>query len=1047
MLTRASLRNPVAVLMAAIAVCVLGVQSLTRIPVDLFPNITIPMVVVGVVYPGAGPRDIEASVTMPLERAISSVPNISYIESSSRQGIGTVRAYFGWGANVDVGASDCIQKVQQIMSSLPQGAQPPFVIKMDMSNFAVVGLTLSGGGLDDRGLYDLAYNVIQPQLEHVPGVSNATIAGGATRQIQVLADRAALESRGLSASDLVTSLSTANFLLPSGNLRVGEVDYNVFASTQIDEVERFGDVVVRLGSDARSPVFVRDVARVIDGAEDQTNLFRVNGTSGVGLWVRKQPGANTVDVVDAVLAALPTLHGLPPGVALSPTFDQSTYIRNSVKSLANEALMGGLLAIAVILLFLRAIRPTLVIGLSIPLSILGTFLLLYFVGGQSLNIFTLGGLALGVGRLVDDSIVVLENVFRHRSLGKSPMQAAAAGAAEVAMPVLASTIATIAVFFPVVFLTGISKQLFIPLTVTIVFALAASYVVSMAVIPPLTLRFVKPERLVTVTSASVVDRLLARWKGAFDALDEGYAWVLRVALRHRLAVLVIILASFGGAMSLFGRLGTEFFPKTDESQFVVGLKAPVGTRVEVTSGLVSEIEQAVVDALGREYVVAVMADCGVRQSGAGAMFGGNSGPHAGNVRVRLVQPEQRPFSDKEAVELVRARLAGKLPGAQVYFDVGGIVQRIMNFGSEAPLDVEILGYDMDAARAVTQRVRELLEGTPGATDVRVSREDTYPELDIDIDREKAAVLGFTTRDVAQTVLTSVAGNVNIPGVFTDPQTGREYWVVVRLENDDRDALDDLEDVPLATRAGAMLPLRTVASITPSAGPIQIDRKYQERVVHVTGNVRGRPLGDVASEVEAGLAALDLPEGFTVRLGGERAQQAESFRSLFTALMLALMLVYMTLAAQFRSLLEPFIVMFSVPMGLIGVVLALYLTDTPLSVNAFMGIIMMVGIVVSNGILLVEFANVQQRQGLSAVDAVVEAGRTRLRPILMTTLTTLLGLLPMAIGVGEGSESNVPLARAVVGGLTVSTVFTLVLVPTLYTLLRRRVHLLDDPSLE
>jgi len=1043
MLTRAALRNPVAVLMAAIAVCVLGVQSLTRIPVDLFPNITIPMVVVGVVYPGAGPRDIEASVTMPLERAISSVPNISYIESSSRQGIGMVRAYFGWGADVDVGAGDCIQKVQQIMSALPQGAQPPFVIKMDMSNFAVVGLTLTGGGLDDRGLYDLAYNVIQPQIEHVPGVSNASIAGGAVRQIQVQADRDALQARGLSARDLVSALAGANFLLPSGNLRVGQVDWNVVAETQISDVGRFGDVVVRLGSETKNPVFVRDVAKVVDGAEDQTNLFRVNGASGVGIWVRKQPGANTVDVVQRVLDELPRLHNLPVGVTLTPTFDQSTYIRNSVQSLANEALMGALLAVAVILLFLRAARPTLVIALSIPLSMLGTFLLLYFVGGQTLNVFTLGGLALGVGRLVDDSIVVLENVFRHRSRGETARKAAADGATEVAMPVLASTIATIAVFFPVVFLTGIAKQLFIPLTVTIVFSLAASYVVAMAVIPPLTLRFVRPERDSQADSPRLGQRLMARWRGAFDALDHGYARALRFVLGHRVVVIVLIAGCFAGAMTLFGRLGTEFFPKTDESQFSVGLKAPIGTRVELTSELVAEIEGAVVEALGRENLVAIIADCGVRQGGGGAMFGGNSGPHAGNVRVRLVPPEKRSFSDREAIERVRAKLVGRLPGAQVYFDTGGIVQRIMNFGSEAPLDVEILGYDLESAQAVTQAVRAAMESTVGATDVRVSREDTYPELDLSIDREKAAVLGLTARDVAETVLTSVAGNLNVPGVYTDPVSGREYWVVVRLQDADRRTLTDLEDVPVSTREGALLPLRTVAQVTPSVGPIQIDRKYQERIVHVTGNVRGRPLGDVATDLEMKLAELDLPEGFSVRLGGERAQQAESFRSLFTALLLALMLVYMTLAAQFRSLLEPFIVMFSVPMGLIGVVLALYLTDTPLSVNAFMGIIMMVGIVVSNGILLVEFANVLQRRGLSSTEAVIEAGRTRLRPILMTTLTTLLGLLPMAIGVGEGSESNVPLARAVVGGLTVSTVFTLALVPVLYTVFRRRLHLVDD----
>lgn len=1038
MLTRSALRNPVGVLMASIAVVVLGWVSLGRIPVDLFPDINIPVVMVGVVYPGAGPRDVEASITHQLERAISSVPNVTYVESASRQGLSVVRAYFDWDADVDTGATDCIQKVQQIMRSLPVGAQQPFVVKMDMSNFAVVGLTLSGGGLDERDLYDLAYNVVQPQIERLPGVSNAVLSGGLVRQINVIADRDAMRARGVTANDLVDALAQANFLLPSGSLKVGPIDYNVFSDTQIHEVERLGDVVVRLGGEGRNPVFVRDVATVEDGAEDRTSIVRVNGGPGVNLWVRKQPGANTVEVVDRVISELPNVHGLPPGVELRPAFDQASYIRNSIRSLVNEALMGAFLAVAVMFVFLRTFRSTAVIAVSIPLSIMATFLLLFFVGRQSINMFTLGGLALGVGRLVDDSIVVLENIFRHRGMGKPPLQAAVDGAGEVAMPVLASTVATIAVFFPVVFLSGIGRELFIPLTLSIVFSLAASYFVAMGVIPPLTLRAVRPEPERRLDSPRLKDRFMARWRILFESLDAFYAATLRRALRHRGPVAAVIAAAFAGAMALLPGLGTEFFPRTDESQFHVMLRAPLGTRVEITSEMMRVVEEAVRETLGEENITMVIADAGVRQAG-GFFGGGNSGPHAGSVRVRLVPPDRRTFSDREAIERVRRQLDGKLPGVRVWFDVGGIVARVLNFGSEAPIDVEVRGYDLDVARRLARQVQAAVEATPGTSDVRTSREDDYPEINVRIDREKAAYLGTTTRAVAQSVLTSMAGNVNVPGIFTDPTTGQEYWIVVRLKEEDRASLADLEDVPVPVEGDLVASLRTLATIEPGAGPVQIDRKDQERIVHVTANVTGRPLGDVAADIEERLEAIEKVGGFTVTLGGERSQQKESFRGLLLALGLALMLVYMAMATQFRSLVEPFIVMFSVPMGMIGVVLALWATGTPLSINSGMGIIMMIGIVVSNGILLVEFANVKQASGLSPEDAVVEAGRTRLRPILMTTLTTLLGLLPMAIGIGEGSESNVPLARAVVGGLSASTVFTLILVPVLYTVLRRRVR--------
>jgi len=1038
MLTRAALKNPVSVLMIAMVLAVLGWISLRRIPVDLFPEITVPIAVVGVVYPGAGPRDVEASLVIPLERALASVPNATHIESTARQGMAILRVYFDWGADINTGATDCIQKVQQIMSALPPGTQPPFVVKLDLSNMAVIGLTLSGENMDDRELYELAYHTVLPQLERIPGVATVNISGGRVRQVNILADRDALAARNLSCSDLSTAIAQANFLMPSGSLPVGDVEYNLFTDTQIDDVQRFGELPIKVGSDAEAAVLLRDVAAVEDGGERLTNLVRVNGKRGVNLWVRKQPGANTVEVVDRVHAAIPRLRGIPQGVAVAPTFDQSQYIRASIDSLANEALMGALLAILVIFLFLRSFRATLVIALSIPLSLLATFMLLFFIGRQSLNTFTLGGLALGVGRLVDDSIVVLENIFRHRARGEAPVPAAMAGAREVAMPVLASTIATMVVFLPVVFLTGIAKLLFIPLTLAIVFALAASYFVSMTVIPALSVRLMTAQGSASAPAGALA-RIRERWRKIFDGLESGYRALLRRILRHRALAATSILVACAAPFLWLPRIGSAFFPETDESQIVAILRAPVGQRVERTNAELLELQSVVRKALGPENIVALVSDAGVRQSGGGAIFGGNTGPHTGTLRIQLVPPERRPFGIEEAIGRIRKAAGDRFAGRRLLLDAGGLVRRMLSFGSESPIDVEILGQDFEAARRLSSQVTAVVENTPGAADVRVSREEDYPEIDIQVDREKAGLLGLTTRDIAQGVLTSMAGNLNQPSVYSDPVTGKEYNVVVLLREQDRTSLSDLEGVPLSTRAGRVVELRTVAQVVPAAGPVQVDRKYQQRIVHVTANVVGRPLGDVAAEIERQLDDLARPTGFEIRLGGQREQQQESFRGLLLALGLALLLAYAAMATQFGSLLDPLIVMFSVPLGIAGVVAILALTGTPLSIMAYMGIIMMVGIVLSNGILLLEFANVQMRMGRDRFEAVVEAGSVRLRPILMTTLTTLLGLLPMAIGIGEGSESNVPLARAVVGGLSVSTLLTLVLIPILITVLRRRVR--------
>lgn len=1036
-LTRLALRNPVLILMVSLMVMVLGGVSLQRLSVDLFPEITIPVIRVATFYPGAGPADIEKSITEPVERAVSATPGVDRVESFSKQGVSVVSVWFAYGTNLDNAQFETSQRVAQILNALPPGIQQPFIIKFDITNIPVAQVAVAADGLDERQLYDLAYNVIEPQLERIQGVASANVGGGRIREIEVKARRDALRARGLGILDVVSAVRGSNLLLPSGVLREGDRDYNVFSNTQFEDPRGIRDVVIRPAAGQGAPVRVADIAEVEDGTADQSEIVRINGRRGVYLRVLKQPGANTIAVVDSLRAALPGLRGLPPGVELSISFDQSTYIRAAIKALEHEAVQGGALAVVVILLFLVSFRATGIVAVAIPLSIVATFALLYF-SGQTLNVFTLGGLALAVGRLVDDSIVELENIHRHLSMGKAPRQAVLDAAEEVAMPILVSTITTIVVFFPVLFLTGVARNIFIPLALTISFSLIVSFFVSRTVTPLLCLLMLRGGH-----GGGRVERWLLK---TLERLDDAYAAVLRGALRHRGLTIGGILLAAGASMTVYRFVGTEFFPDSDESQFTAVFRAPIGTRVERSEQIAERIENDVTAALtrqGKSYFETNISSSGL-PAGRTAIFTSNSGPHSGNLQVRLVRRDERPFSDVEAAELVRKQLRDALPGTKVFFSTGGIVKRILNFGSAAPIDVEILGYDLEEGGAFAELVQQKMRGLKGAdgaallTDIQISREENYPQLDINVDREKAGILGLSEQQVAQSVLASLVGSAQFaPMQLRDPKTGNNYNINVRLDDEHRTHLEDLGEVLLRAPSGGVVALRTVASVERSSGPVQINRKYMQRIVDVTANVApGKDLGSATDAVQKALDGLRAPDGFSVRLGGQSLAQKEAFEGLGFAGVLAVVLVYMVLASQFRSLLDPLVIMMSVPLGVSGVFLMLFFTKTTLSVNSFMGIIMMVGIVVSNGVLLVDFANVLRGRGVAAEEATVEAGRTRLRPIIMTTLATVVGLIPMALGIGEGSEANLPLARAVIGGLSVSTFFTLFLVPALYVTLTR-----------
>lgn len=1037
-LTLFALRNRIGILMLSLAMVVLGITSLQRLPIDLFPHIQIPVAFVGVIYKGAPPLDIEQSVVYPIEKAVSSASNVEHVESFSKQGLGAVQIWFNWGADINTGQMEVMQRITQILNSLPPGILQPFIVKFDVSQIPVSFVTVSSENMDERALYDLAYNTIAPQIEQIANVAAATVEGGKIRQININLDPALLSARGLSILDVVNSVKAANVILPSGNIRAGNLDYNVFTNNQFKTVEPIQDVIVKVTPQG-SPVRVRDVGTVTDSSDIQTNIVRTDGARAVFLRVNKQPIANTVEVVDALKAMIPKMIGIPPGVTLGISFDQSVYIRQSIRNLIEQALHGSLLAAAVILIFLRNLTSTMIISVSIPLSILVTFIALH-LSGQTLNVFTLGGLALGIGRLVDDSIVELENIQRHLNTGARRWDAIVEAAREVAMPIFASTVTTVVVFLPMFFIVGITRLLLIPLTVTIAIALFTSFFISRTVTPALCYKFLKPEHEAHQAMPEWWVRVMTWSRDRYESLDSSYEGALRWMLQHRRMFIAAVLLIFAGSLALAPRIGTEFLPVSDESQFRIALRAPVGQRVEKTEQQVAEVERVLREAIPAHELETIVSSTGVLSQGRSSLFNPNTGPHTSSIQVYLAPVDQRRRSQVQIMNDVRPKILTLFPGVAMSFDPGGLVKRVTSFGSQKAVDVEIYGYDFDKAREVITRVKEIMERTPGLADVESSREENYPEINVTVDREKAALLGISEADVANTVLYSLNGNGQTdPIIYTDPHNGNEYFISAWLAEEHRTNLTDLENILLTSKTGQPVLLKNVASLKLNAGPVKIDRKYFQRVVHVTANPTTRPLGDIAAELESAFASLQLPTGFSLKLAGQIQQQRETFQGLLFATVLALMLVYMVMAAQFKSLIDPFIIMFSVPMGFPGVILILFLTDTTLSTTSMMGIIMMFGIVVSNGVLLVDYTNVLRRKGRPLLDAVITASRTRLRPILMTSLATVFGLLPMAIGLGTGGETNAPLARAVVGGLSVSTLLTLFLIPTVYVMLEERIR--------
>ncbi len=844
-------------------------------------------------------------------------------------------------------------------------------------------------------------------------------------------DRNRIQALGLPITSVITAVQNSNLIVPSGDLKSGVFDYALNTKSLFNVVAPIGDIV--LSDTGGVPVRVRDVARIEDSYQEETETIRVDGKPGLILSVQKLASANSVTVVDNIIKSIPKLTGVPPNVHIALTFDQSVYIRQTINGLSREALIGSILAMFIIMIFLRNIRGTIIIIVAIPMSILITFIMFRF-GDVTLNIMTFGGLALAVGRLVDDSIVELEAISRHYNNpkpGETKIQQTLAAASEVATPIFVSTLTTVIVFLPVVFLTGIAKLLFIPLTETIAVALFGSFFISRTITPLLCLRFLPPEKAMKRESRKLADRLRVFFHDRIDRIDHGYEKMLEWALDHRKLIIISILAIAAASSFLFKYIGTEFFPDQDESVFTVSLKDPVGTRIEETTKTVAAIED-----LMRKNIpemTAMVSDIGVPPAKSGNFFGANTGEHAANIQVSLTPPEERKRTIFEIMDSIRPKINNYL-GASVTVSASGFLRYLLNFGSLAPIDIEVRGFDLDKGTALANQVLAAVKSTPGAVNALSSREDNLPEIRVNIDRQKAGILGISVSQIANTISSAVDGNV--ASLYSDPVNGNQYNMLVRYSEEFRSSIDDLRKIPLNTPSGALVLLGEVANITLDASPVEIDRKYQQRIVDVTAEVSGRDLGSVAADIQSKIDQMNIPPGFEVKLGGNVEQQQQTFSGLAMAFALAILLVYVVMASQFQSLLDPFIIMFTVPFGIVGVLWALFLTGTTLSVTSFQGIIVMVGVVVSNGILLVDYTNHLRMKGEDLHRAVIDGGRTRLKPILMTSIATVLGLIPMAMGLG-GEKTQAPLAIAVIGGLSLSTLLTLFFVPTLYTIFESR----------
>ena len=1047
-----ALKYPFFIIMVCLVVVVLGIVSITSMPVDLFPQIDMPVVVVATFYSGMPPQQIEADITDTFERFFTLGSNIDHIESRSLTGVSLIKIYFQPGTNANAALSNISNLAMADLRRLPPGTLPPVVLGMDASSQPVCLVTLKGVGLNETDLKDLAQFQVRNQIASVPGASVPQPFGGRYRQIMVYVDPLKLEAHNLSLMDVVRSVNDSNLILPAGDVRIGPKDYNIYANSQVSTPQLINDLPLK--SVGNASVMVGDVGKAQDSGTLQTNIVRIDGQRSVYVPVLKQGGdSNTITIVNGMKAAIKSLVDIPTSLKTAVVFDQSAFVKSALRNLGNEGGIGLVLTALMILLFLGSIRATFAVLLSIPLSALAAFICIR-IGGGSINTMVLAGLALAFSRLIDNSVVVLENIFRHLELGESPAVAAERGGREVQLPVLAATFTTAIVFFPVALLYGVSRYLFTALALSVVFSLFASYVVAMTVVPLYCARFIKQTEAHASEEQeidregqleyqrrphlSVFQRVVCSFNEHFQAMLERYVTVVNRAILRPIHATVGILGAIALSFLLFPLLGRAYFPRTDPGQFVINIKCPSGSRIELSNRYIAQVEEEIRRVIPGHDLGMIVSNIGITPD-LSSIYTSNSSMDTAFVLVSL--KEGHKVGSYEYMKRVRQQLSNEMPMLSTYFQAGGLVDSVINQGLPAPIDVQVSGNDMEQSLVIANEIAGKVRDIRNVADVLIPQNLRYPGLELSIDRQRASLVGLSPKEVVENVITALTSNGMIaPSYWVDPKTGNNYMLAVQYSENKigNMNLDDFKQIPLrGTNQTQYTPLRSVAAISEINTPTEVDHYKIRRVIDVYVMPSTEALQQVNREVRGVISKIKTPGNVRITIRGSVVSMNDSFERFAIGLGLAVLLVYLILMAQFASFVDPIIILMAVPPGLAGVLVILLLTGSTINIMSLMGVIMMAGIVVSNSILIVEFAGHLHHEGLPVAKAIVQSCRIRLRPILMTSLATLLGMIPMALGLETGSEQYAPLARAIIGGLAVSVVLTVFLVPAVYVIVHGR----------
>jgi HAE1 family hydrophobic/amphiphilic exporter-1 len=1007
-ITGLAVKRPIATTMVFLIIIILGIMGFRFLAVDLLPPIDYPRLSIWTVYPNVGPEEIETIITDRVENAVASVPNIEEVRSSSEEGRSRVTLEFAQGTNIDEAANDVRAALDRVRDDFPPEVEQPRLWKFDPDNFPVVIL----GARSSRSMEELTRILereISQRFEQIKGVGSVDVWGGVYREIQVQLKRDRLASSMLSAADVRRALQRENVTLPGGDMREGVSDMYVRTKGEYQSLDQIASTIITVVDG--KPIRVRDVAEVVDGYEDIHRIVQIDGRPMVRLGIRKQSGANTVAVAEKARAMMERINSERDDIELMMVIDQSDFILNSIRNVQQAALWGGLLAIFILYLFLRNGSTTFIIALSIPISIIATFGLLYF-DNLTLNTMSFGGLALGIGLIVDNAIVVLENIVRIRESGHSLKESALTGTRQVTGAIIASTLTTVVIFIPVVFMQTVSGMLFKELALVVVFALFCSLLVALTLVPMLSSRY-----LTVKEAGSAPEKKRSRFWGWFTVVENAYSRLLRLALKHKLVVFGITGGLLVLTVFLVPLLPVELAPQTDADEIDVDLEMAQGTNIAVVNEYLKELEQIVRDVAPMEQIDHITAE--IR-------------PGDAEVELSLKSVDERTIGSFEIADQIRRHAEGKIPGAEIRVSAQSglwMLRRLFGSGGAEAVDVELRGYDLALADQLADQIKDIIQQEPEVVDARVSRREGRPEQNLIIDREKIADLGLSVSDVAEIIQTNVGGSR--AGVFR--QGGEEFPIMVRLQPKDRLSTTDISNIAIRTGAGRILPISSVVRSERRRSPTEINRVNGQRVTYITANLEsGAALGDVVGKLRNKLRGLSLPEGFSIVFGGEYEEQQKAQRDFMLSIIMAIFLTYMVMAAQFERFLDPLIVMATVPLAFVGVVPTLLVTGTSINMQSLMGSVMLIGIVVNNAIVLVDYINLQRRErNMDVSQAVLTSGRLRLRPILMTASTTILGMLPLSFGTGSGGEIQAALARAVIGGLAVSTLITLILIPVVY----------------